>query len=99
MDEWDAADGEGCTVVSPGPGENPGGFDARSFYRRQFVHWIATADGLREVSAKPPPPWHVFAWSDRIRRSGAEILTQMYPAEISGLIRGLVLGERKAVPE
>lgn len=86
-------------LTRPDSARNPGGFDARSYYRRQFVHWIATADGLREVSAKPPPSWHVFAWADRIRQSGGETLEQLYPAEISGLIRGLVLGERKAVPE
>ncbi|MBN2908579.1 DNA internalization-related competence protein ComEC/Rec2 [Polycladomyces sp. WAk] len=90
---------DGVRLTRPEPARNPGGFDARSFYRRQFVHWIASTDGLHGVSAEQPPPWHVFAWADRIRQSGGETLAQLYPAEISGLIRGLVLGERKAVPE
>ncbi|BCU82457.1 DNA internalization-related competence protein ComEC/Rec2 [Polycladomyces abyssicola] len=89
----------GVRLTRPDPARNPGGFDARAFYRRQFVHWIASADGLRGVSAEQPPPWDVFAWADRIRRSGGDTLAQLYPEEISGLIRGLVLGERNAVPE
>lgn len=82
----------------PSPARNPGGFDYRRYLYMQGIHWTARIDGLSRVQAVSDASLDLRADIDDLRRWLGERLEALYPEEIAGLVRGMILGEREAVP-
>ncbi len=82
----------------PSSARNPGGFDYRLYLYRQGIHWTARIDGLSQVTVMRGPSPNLRTVIDDLRRDLGERVEALYPEEIAGLIRGMILGEREAVP-
>lgn len=81
----------------PPPGvRNPGGFDYRRYLYRERVHWIAEPTSFQaiETVGKTYDP---LAAVDQLRDYLTARVATVYGEPGAGLVRGMILGERKAV--
>ncbi|MFC4076775.1 DNA internalization-related competence protein ComEC/Rec2 [Salinithrix halophila] len=81
----------------PDRSRNPGAFDYREYLHRRQIHWVGEGKGWGTVLTVSPPEGFL-RYADRIRRFLGERLETVYPVESAGLVRGMLLGERKQVP-
>lgn len=82
----------------PAPARNPGGVDYRLHLYWQRIHWTAKMDGLSRVTVQPAAFPGIRAAVDDLRGFLGERVELLYPEDTAGLVRGMILGEREAVP-
>ncbi len=75
-------------LYSPLPALNPGGFDARSYYRRRGYACGIKAENSQALESSLQP-----SWLGKIRSKFAGIIDETDPA-MSGILRALLLGSR-----
>lgn len=86
-----------ATLNAPDPARNPGAFDYRNYLYHRGIHWIAEVESLKQVEVlHASSSWR--SELDRFRRHLGERVEAIYPDGTAGLIRGMLLGERKQVP-
>ena len=73
---------------------NPGVFDAVARLAREGIHVTASASATRVVPLEPPAP----PWPARVRAFALAAYAQWLPPVSAGLLGGLVLGARTALP-
>jgi len=74
---------------------NPGVFDVAARLAREGVHVTGSASSTRVVPLEPPaPPWPV-----QVRRFALAAFAERLPPVSAGLLGGLVLGNRTALPD
>ncbi|SFE99636.1 competence protein ComEC [Paenibacillus catalpae] len=86
-------------LTLPAGASNSGGFDYRRYlYSSQHIHWLLKVTGIGAVHAAPGPGWTAAAMLGRVDAArdwlGARV-DQLYPADQSGYMKGLVLGIRE----
>lgn len=86
-------------LARPAGASNSGGFDYRRYlYSSQHVHWLLKVTGIGAVHATPGPGWTAAAMLGRVDVArdwlGAR-MDELYPADQSGYMKGLVLGIRE----
>ncbi|MCM3627240.1 DNA internalization-related competence protein ComEC/Rec2 [Paenibacillus glycanilyticus] len=86
-------------LTLPAGASNSGGFDYRRYlYSSQHIHWLLKVKGIGAVHAAPGPGWTAAAMLGRVDAArdwlGARV-DQLYPADQSGYMKGLVLGIRE----
>ncbi|PTM59535.1 DNA internalization-related competence protein ComEC/Rec2 [Desmospora activa] len=81
-------------LQSPEPARNPGAFDYRTYLYHRGIHWIAEVDAMEVVDDSTS--WR--SGVDSLRSFLGERLEVIYPETTAGMIRGMLLGERKEVP-
>lgn len=90
----------GAAVVVEGPfrrladAANPGGFDSASWGRRRGVTW-QTSGQLRMV--RPAGPFE--SWIFGVRLQVRDTLERLDPSFGAGVLHGILLGDRHAVPD
>lgn len=82
----------------PSPARNPGAFDYRAYLYRQGIHWLVRVDGLNQLQIQAGRTSSWRGQIDALRGFLGERLMEIYPEEIAGLMRAMLLGERLAVP-
>jgi competence protein ComEC len=73
---------------------DPGVFDVAARLAREGVHVTGSAPVTRVVPLEPPAP----PWPARVRRFALAAFAERLPAVSAGLLGGLVLGDRTALP-
>ncbi len=86
-------------LARPAGASNSGGFNYRRYLESsQHVHWLLKVTGIGAVQAAPGPGWTAAAVLGRVDAArdwlGAR-MDQLYPADQSGYMKGLVLGIRE----
>ncbi|NIK67497.1 ComEC/Rec2 family competence protein [Paenibacillus sp. BK033] len=86
-------------LARPAGASNSGGFDYRRYLESsQHIHWLLKVKGIGAVQAAPGPGWTAAAVLGRVDAArdwlGAR-MEQLYPADQSGYMKGLVLGIRE----
>ena len=83
-------------LTHPDPPRNPGAFDYRGYLHRQGIHLLGEGNlrDLRIVS----DDFSFRGQLDRLRERLEERLDHLYPLNHAGLMKGMLLGDRKAVP-
>jgi len=86
-------------LTLPAGASNSGGFDYRRYLESsQHIHWLLKIKGIGAVHAAPGPGWNAAAMLGRVDAArdwlGARV-DQLYPADQSGYMKGLVLGIRE----
>lgn len=85
-------------LKKPNGKRNPGSFDYRGYLKRQHITWTVVADGLSSVRVDLSQSGHGLAVTDAWRSHLSRVLTSLYPADQAGLLKGMLLGMRDAVP-
>ncbi|GGA36722.1 ComE operon protein 3 [Kroppenstedtia guangzhouensis] len=94
--------GRGTEIVTtakltrPDPPRNPGAFDYRGYLRRQGIHLLGEGN-LRDVRILSET-FSIRRQLDRLRDRLEERLDRLYPSDHAGLMKGMLLGDREAVP-
>ncbi|SDC73566.1 competence protein ComEC [Melghirimyces thermohalophilus] len=84
------------TWTRPDPARNPGAFDYRTYLRRHFIHWTGEGDwGRVEILSRDPS---LLGKIDEVRLWLGKRLDRIYSGETAGVMKGMLLGERDAVP-
>ncbi|HJP33612.1 MAG TPA: DNA internalization-related competence protein ComEC/Rec2 [Candidatus Latescibacteria bacterium] len=89
-----------CRLTRPQPARNPGAFDYRRFLALQGVHATTSVyrgDAL-SVEALPDRWWRQQIIAP-LRRSASRSLVAHLSGAPAGLLRGMLLGDRHAIPE
>jgi competence protein ComEC len=73
---------------------DPGVFDAAERLTREGIHVTGSASSTRVVPLEPPAP----PWPARVRRFALAAFAERLPPVSAGLLGGLVLGSRTALP-
>jgi competence protein ComEC len=73
---------------------DPGVFDAAARLAREGIHVTGSASATRVVPLEPPAP----PWPARVRRFALAAFAERLPPASAGLLGGLVLGNRTALP-
>ena len=73
---------------------DPGVFDAVARMAREGIHVTGSASSTRVVPLEPPAP----PWPARVRRFALAAFAERLPPVSAGLLGGLVLGSRAALP-
>jgi competence protein ComEC len=87
------------TFQRPPLPRNPGAFDYREYLARRGIHWLAEGKSLSDFRLLAVARYHPLYWMGEVRNWASETVKRMYPEQTSGVMRGILLGERKAVPE
>ncbi|MDR6225093.1 DNA internalization-related competence protein ComEC/Rec2 [Desmospora profundinema] len=86
-----------AALKAPDSARNPGAFDYRTYLYHRGIHWVAVVESGKQVEVlDPTPSWR--SELDRFRHFLGERVEAIYPEETAGLVRGMLLGERKQVP-
>lgn len=83
-------------LTRPDPPRNPGAFDYRGYLRRQGIHLLGEGN-LRDVRILSGVS-SLHGQLDRLRDRLEERLDRLYPSDHAGLMKGMLLGNREAVP-
>lgn len=86
---------------SPQPARNPGGFDARTYYASRGVYALMSvrdAAGYRVTLRDRSFTWQT-AVIDPLRRSIDQSIDRTMRGDSAALLRGILLGERRQLPE
>ncbi|WP_164491756.1 DNA internalization-related competence protein ComEC/Rec2 [Staphylospora marina] len=81
----------------PSPPRNPGGFDQRAWLLRRGIRVTGEAVGLRSVQLLHVRPGHPMVRIDEWREWLGGRIGLLFPEEHVGLVRALLLGERREV--
>src|SRR5205809_431741 len=73
---------------------DPGVFDVAARLAREGIHVTGSASATRVVPLEPPAP----PWPARVRRFALAAFAERLPPASAGLLGGLVLGNRTALP-
>src|SRR5438876_160969 len=73
---------------------DPGVFDVAARLAREGIHVTGSASATRVVPLEPPAP----PWPARVRRFALAAFAERLPPASAGLLGGLVLGNRNALP-
>ncbi|WP_287023837.1 ComEC/Rec2 family competence protein [Cohnella sp.] len=94
--------GDAVTVAGelrlPNEASNFGGFDYRSYLKRQGIHWTLSARGAASVAPLGEPvPWSAkpLRWIDEMRSRIGGLMDRLYGEEDAGYMKGLVAGIRE----
>ena len=85
----------------PQPARNPGGFDARTYYASRGVYALMSvrdAAGYRVTLRNRSFTWQT-AVIDPLRRSIDQSIDRTMRGDSAALLRGILLGERRQLPE
>jgi competence protein ComEC len=78
--------------------ENPGGFDYKAYLARRGIRVVGSISAKTRISRLAPGEYsRLLAGVYGLRRRLAGFIEAVYPAPQAGLLRALILGERKAV--
>jgi len=80
----------------PDGARNPGAFDYRRYLHEQRIHWLGEGRGLSAVSWESSST--VRGMAHDVRQQLARVLDELYTGDTAGLLKGLLLGQRDAVP-
>lgn len=83
-------------LIQPDSARNPGGFNYRDYLHRRYIHRIGEGN-WRDVNILSRP-FSVYGKIDSFRLFLEERLDRLYPENVAGLMKGMLLGNRKAVP-
>ncbi|MCS1350430.1 DNA internalization-related competence protein ComEC/Rec2 [Mechercharimyces sp. CAU 1602] len=78
---------------------NPGAFDYKQYLYRQHIHWMGSHEGLDgiQLAEKESGQW-LQAWFDEQRSRFSARIESLFPEQIAGLVKGMLLGLRTEVP-
>jgi competence protein ComEC len=84
-------------LLRPEPSRNFGGFDYRDYLRHRHIHWILSVKGIGQVSrldngAAPISAERLLRWNDTLRAALAARMERIFPADQSGLMKGMLIG-------
>lgn len=81
----------------PESARNPGAFDYQAYLYNRGIHWIAEADSIATMEmVDDSTSWR--SGIDSLRSFLGKRVEAIYPEATAGLVRGMLLGERKEVP-
>ncbi|MCY3711700.1 MAG: DNA internalization-related competence protein ComEC/Rec2 [Gemmatimonadetes bacterium] len=86
---------------SPQPARNPGGFDARTYYASRGVHALMSVRdeaGYRVTRRNTSFTWQTGV-IDPLRNSIDRSIDQTMRGDSAALLKGILLGERRQLPE
>lgn len=86
---------------SPQPARNPGGFDARTYYTSRGVHALMSVRdeaGYRVTRRNTSFTWQTGV-IDPLRNSIDRSIDQTMRGDSAALLKGILLGERRQLPE
>ena len=88
-----------CRLGQAQPARNPGAFDYRRFLALQGIHATASSapDDVIAIESLPGTWWRQ-ALIDRVRRLAQRSLGAHLSGAPAGLLRGMLLGEKHAIP-
>ncbi|MFC7440657.1 DNA internalization-related competence protein ComEC/Rec2 [Laceyella putida] len=87
-------------TFSPPPlPRNPAAFDYRTYLAHRGIHWLGEGKSLSVMRPLAVAHYHPMNWVYGMRQRSGEVIERLYPPAIAGVMRGILLGERKAVPE
>ncbi|WP_043933941.1 DNA internalization-related competence protein ComEC/Rec2 [Bacillus sp. EB01] len=88
----------GGELKIPPEARNPGGFDYRSYLRRQQVHWIFDSDTMPLEDARVRK-LTFYEMIGRVRETETKHLSERLPKEAARLVSALIFGEQSKIPE
>jgi competence protein ComEC len=88
-------------LQQPSPSRNPGAFDYRAFLELEQIHFLLALRRPEQVVAweQRPGPWFFEAVVLPVRRAVEESITRNLSGGPAGLLLGVLLGEKHALPE
>lgn len=88
------------SIVLPGEARNFGGFDYRSYLRKQYIHWMVKVKGASSVTAVPPEGLDkisILRWTDSARQQLGSAVDRLFPEPHAGYMKGLIIGMAKDI--
>ena len=89
-------------LISPRLPHNPGEFDYRNYLAQQGIYTALEGYGTRSlrILGLKIAFWHEpFAWVEKLRRISARRLDRFFSPPVDSLLKALILGIRKDLPE
>ncbi|SDW98778.1 competence protein ComEC [Marininema mesophilum] len=86
-----------ATLKRPDPVRNPGAFNYQEFLYRKGIHWVGEIKGWQSLRLEDPHSG-MFRYVDQVRTSLVKQIEEVYPPKTAGLMSGMLLGVREAVP-
>ncbi|QKG84978.1 DNA internalization-related competence protein ComEC/Rec2 [Kroppenstedtia pulmonis] len=84
-------------IKRPDPARNPGAFDYRQYLYHRGIHWTAKVDAVNQMVFFHDKK-SLYSKIDDLRFFLGRELDAVYAEDVAGLVRGMILGERKEVP-
>jgi len=84
------------TLTMPDGARNPGAFDYRRYLHEQRIHWLGEGRGLAAIKWERKDSWQGLVHDGRQRL--ARVLDELYDGPTADFLKGLLLGQREAVP-
>lgn len=78
---------------------NPAAFDYRAYLAHRGIYWLGEGSSLSTIRPLTVQPAHPLRWMAGVRQHLGKVIDRLYSPESAGVMRGILLGERKAVPE
>ncbi|SFS69842.1 DNA internalization-related competence protein ComEC/Rec2 [Marininema halotolerans] len=85
------------SLSRPSLARNPGAFNMRQYLYREGIHWVGDVKGwgnLHQIDS----PRGIDRSVDRLRLIVMQKIEEIYPPETAGVMSGMLLGIREAVP-